>query len=476
MILRNHYSCTVLVAAAAVFVGATSIVVDAELPYGDFPPGLNANASNAETVWADIVEAVFPTWCVDAEENRLDDAGEFCDDGTTNGRWDPIYLTKWHSGEDPALGGYPTDIDTRYPFYYGSGFFGQACAGGNSHCSFDFDGGKYNCAKCGKIVTYNDEGRNGPGHVPPHIGLAALTRAYYDGSFGDVQDWFDYEQNGCRVMPNVLLPMIRKWFPRNEEDGSVGYPPPFTTDGGPGGFDLTYPYPLEYVNLVGDSCLKEKEKFPSAVCYEQHCGGDITNYPEYLEPGHGSPHYCEKDAITVADVNKDWCPYLFFGPKRGKYRHPHIAYSVMETWLANKIMPDKCGPTWDDNDGKDYPYTPYDNSVAFPMMSKVPGFPDDPKQPTCHHGGFTWPGSEGKKRKPVPGEFVIEKFLTPTTIGEPLKQVLAVDDPDFEYFFKGKYKGNCDFVALKRKKRCGKKMDGIKVKESCPVTCCKLAL
>ena len=67
-------------------------------------------------------------------------------------------------------------VDTKYPFYYASGFFGQACAGGNAHCSFDFDGGKHNCAKCGKIVTDNDDGPNGPGHVPPHIGLAALTR------------------------------------------------------------------------------------------------------------------------------------------------------------------------------------------------------------------------------------------------------------------------------------------------------------
>lgn len=55
----------------------------------------------------------------------------------------------------------------------------------------------------------------------------------------------------------------------------------------------------------------------------------------------------------AADVHKDWCPYLYFGPNRGKYRHPHVAYAAVEVWLANKVMPDKCGETWDDNDGKD---------------------------------------------------------------------------------------------------------------------------
>ena len=42
--------------------------------------------------------------------------------------------------------------------------------------TYNFDGGKNNCAMCGKIVTMDDDGPNGPGHVPPHIGLASLTR------------------------------------------------------------------------------------------------------------------------------------------------------------------------------------------------------------------------------------------------------------------------------------------------------------
>lgn len=391
-------------------------LASAQAPFGELPPGLAADGS--QTAWVDFVEKAFPTWCIDDDEIRLTDI-TICSDGTTNGRWDPLYLTKWRGGEDPALGGYPTDIDTRYPFYYGSGFFGQACAGGNSHCSFDFDGGKNNCAKCGKIATDNDDGPNGPGHVPPHIGLAALTRAYHDGGFGEVSTWFDFSQNSCRVLPNVLLTMIRTYFPRNA-DGSVGYPPPFTIDGGPGAPDGTsYPYPLEFVNLVGDSCAGEQGKFPSAQCYEQHSGGTISDYPEYLEAGHGSPHYCSVGA-KAADVNKDWCPYIFFGPNRGKYRHPHVAYAAVETWLANKAMPDMCGSSWDDNDGMDFPSTP-DNSVAFPQMEAVEGFEDHPMQPALNKDdGFIWPGTEGSKRKATSGTFVIEKYLTPTTIGEPI--------------------------------------------------------
>lgn len=413
----------------AFFAMATGAASQNTAEFGELPPGLS---DGSEAAWAKFVEGAFPTWCVDENENRLSDLTT-CADGSTNGRYDPFYLTKWHGGEDPALGGYPTDVDTRYPFYFASGFFGQACAGGNGHCSFDFDGSKNNCAKCGKIVTDSDDGPNGPGHVPPHIGLAALTRAYYDGDFGDVATWFDYNQNACRVLPSVLLPMIRKYFPRGE-DGSVKYPPPFTQDGGPGAENgATYAYPLEYVNLVGDSCTKEQGTFPTADCFESHSNGSATDYPEYLKPGHGSPHYCSVGAME-ADVNKDWCPYIFFGPKRGKYRHPHIAYAAVEVWLANKVMPDKCGATWDDNDGKDYPFTP-DRSIAFPKMAAVEGHPEDPRQPALKEdGAFIWPGDEGRKRKSVSGAFVIDKFLAPTTIGEPMAFPLLTDgsEPDLE--------------------------------------------
>eukprot|EP00957_Ditylum_brightwellii_P186417 14193191-Ditylum_brightwellii.AAC.1 len=64
--------------------------------------------------------------------------------------------------------------------------------------------------------------------------------------------------NGCRVLPNVLLPMIRAYFPR-DENGKAAYPPPFTSEGGPGLPDgMTYPYPLEFVNFVGETCKAEQ--------------------------------------------------------------------------------------------------------------------------------------------------------------------------------------------------------------------------
>jgi len=399
--------------AAALFL--LLVPVQGAKKFGPLPPG-----GPEEDGWAEVLEAAFPTWCTDEDENRIEGCG---------GRWDPFYLTKEHGGEDPALGGYPTDIDTRYPFYYGSAFFGQACAGGNAHCSFDFDASKIACNKCGKIQTLSDDGPNGPGHVPPHIGLAALTRSYNAGLFGDPADWFNYDQNACRIMPHVLLTMIRHYFPRNP-DGTASYPPPFTKEGGTGGpnGEADYPYPLEYVNLVGERCSKEQEKWPSAQCYEAHSGGNIFDYPTYLDPGHGSPHYCTPEAMD-AQINKDWCPYIFFGPKRGKYRHPHIAFAAVETWLSNKVMPDKCGSTWDENDGETYPYTP-DNSVAFPMMSNVErsstGGRGDPQQPTIDVCGmWVWPNPRvGVKRKAVEGSFITNKYIAPSTLEPPL-------DPSF---------------------------------------------
>jgi len=274
-------------------------------------------------------------------------------------------------------------------------------------------------------------------------------------------------------MPDVLLRMIRKYFPRKNADGTgpVKYPPPFTEEGGCGNPDgTTYPYPLEFVNLVGESCEKEKEAFPSAQCYEDH-SGPATDYPSYLKAGHGSPHYCSKGA-KEADVYNDWCPYVFFGPNRGQYRHPHIAYAVVETFLANKVMPTKCGKTWDDNDGADYPYKPNDNSVAFPAMAKVKKFSNDPEQPKLRKdGSFIWPGPEGVKRKAVPGDFVIEKYLTPTTIGKPVKEpVCCVNDKNFRKDAQ-RLKGCGQFLKKKREEKCKLIIDGKPVADSCPVQC-----
>lgn len=137
----------------------------------------------------------------------------------------------------------------------------------------------------------------------PTAPVAAARRAYNDGE--DVAGLFDYAQNQCRVMPHALLTLIRRYFPRDPVTGEVSYPAPFSDAGGPGAPGT---YPLEFVNLVGASCDAENAKHPDwgqIDCYEDHSDGDVSDYPAYLEPGHGSPHYCTT-ALMAAGVNKDW--------------------------------------------------------------------------------------------------------------------------------------------------------------------------
>jgi hypothetical protein len=350
----------------------------------------------------DLIEKAYPTWCIDEDENRLTDV-ETCEDGSPNGRFSPLYFTKQHSGADPELGGYPTNIDINYAFEFAAPYMGQACAGSPHMCSDVFDGSSINCKKCPKLNTMDDNGPYGPGHVPPHISLAAVSNAYQEGKGGDITEWFDFDSNACRILPHKLLSLIRMYYPR-EEDGSVYYPPPFS--------DLGGAYPLEFVNLAGKSCAKEGEKHSTAgnlECFEDH-SGDVSLFPDYLEVGHGSPHYCTT-AGKAADVNPDYCPYIFFGPNRGKYRHPHIAFSAVEVYLSNLIMPDKCNTSWDDSK---YPAA-VDTTVAFPYMSDVVSHGNlvDPQQPTIDDDDmWIWPGPEGTKKKPVVGFFAVDLYAT----------------------------------------------------------------
>lgn len=39
----------------------------------------------------ELIERAYPTWCIDADEQRLADVAT-CTDGTPNGRFTPIYL------------------------------------------------------------------------------------------------------------------------------------------------------------------------------------------------------------------------------------------------------------------------------------------------------------------------------------------------------------------------------------------------
>ena len=124
---------------------------------------------------SDLIERAYPTWCIDEHETRLTDV-DTCADGTPNGRFTPLYFTKQHSGGDPKLGGYPTNIDINYAFEYAAPYLGQACAGSPHHCSDVFDGSKFSCKACPKKGTTDDNGPYGPGHTPPHISYAAVKR------------------------------------------------------------------------------------------------------------------------------------------------------------------------------------------------------------------------------------------------------------------------------------------------------------
>ena len=125
---------------------------------------------------SDIIEAAYPTWCINASETRITGVDK-CKDGTPNGKWSPLYFTKKYSGADPKYGGYPSNIDINYAFEFAAPYYGQACAGSPHHCSEDFDGSTTSCKACLKLTTGTDDrGPYGPGHVPPHISLVAVVK------------------------------------------------------------------------------------------------------------------------------------------------------------------------------------------------------------------------------------------------------------------------------------------------------------
>lgn len=345
---------------------------------------------------AQLIERAYPTWCIDSQERRITNVNT-CADGTPNGRFTPLYFHKYPGiGKDPALGAYPTPIDTHYPFENASPFFGQVGAGSIYHCPANFDGNTLNYkTHCPKVITTDDNGVEGAGHIAPHIALAAATRAYNDEFFFPLSDWFDYETNACHIQPHVLLKLIRKYYPRDPYTGEVYYPPPHSEKGGA--------YPLEFRNLIGDTCKGDPDKDGDLLCFDTHSGGQNV-YPDYLAVGHDSPRYCTKEAIE-ADVPTDWCPYIFFGPNRGKYRHPHIAFSSLETYLANMVMKDKCGTTWDDSN-----YPPPEaigTHLHFPEMT-IGGMGEP--QPVVKDESWVWPGPEGLPLRAVPGKFSVYNY------------------------------------------------------------------
>lgn len=296
---------------------------------------LNADDFN-QPDWAAIIEGAFPTWA--APEGgcpRLDKVGgslatnytEF--PGLEDGKFNPCYYTKAFAGLDPKYGGYPTPIDTHYPYEFAAPFFGQPGDGSTHHCPMNADPSTkiQSCPKinpkcdgdpapkdCNKITD-----DYGIGHVPPFVPLAAVKNAYFNcASENDVCKWFTDKVNPCNIPKDVMDRLIVDYF--GTDDGtSIQFTPPILGDEFPAVDDpkSTY-YKLEY---GGD---------PEA-CADNNCRG---------------PHYCSKEA-AVEDVWGDFCPYIHTGENSGLYRHPHLALAALELWIANKCMgPDICPMTW----------------------------------------------------------------------------------------------------------------------------------
>jgi hypothetical protein len=249
------------------------------------------------------------------------------------------------------------------PFYSPAPFFGQPGAGSPHHCPEDAPE-DIKIQSCPVVETDNDYGPNGPGHVPPPMTLAALRQAIEDDcpTTEDIQTWFNYDQHQCLIMPDILLGFLRRYYPRNEFGANA-----FPSDTDP----------------------------------------DSTTYYELGFPSPQGPHYCT-DAFIEADHWKDFCPYVFEGENAGKYQHPHISLTAVEQYLANMVMPDKCGEEWQPIKGV-YPESSFrDTSIVFPVMESD----DLTAQPMVP---YTWPGTPDRKRKAPLGTFPLYLVMQETT-------------------------------------------------------------
>lgn len=301
-------------------------------------------------------------WEVDEEGRRVEK--KRCTVDTCE--WNPHYITKRYDGLHPDLGGHPTDLDVRYVFFGPSPFAGQPYQGTPHHCNIN-DSDDIKAGDCPKIKTKTDSGADGPGHVPPHISLASLTWAVRDDLFS-LDEMFHYEFYGCRVIPDVLLKMIRQYYPRTDGD-YVEYPPPIVPEGG----DYQY-------------------EFPS--------GNGLDNQVPPYAPG--APHWCTEDMLASGHWD-GVCPYVFEGPDAGKYRHPHIAYAALEVYLANLAMPEKCAETWLQNNPSFLDDNRVTTDTPFPVMSND-NYPADTVENWLGQPVLPW-SYESAPAKAVEGSF-----------------------------------------------------------------------
>lgn len=210
-----------------------------------------------------LIDIAFPMWEVDENGNRVETKSCTVD----SCEWNPFYVTKRYDGLHPDLGGHPTDNDVKYAFYASSPFEGQPYPGTNHHCPIDAPD-DIKAGDCPKIETLSDTDTKGPGHIPPHIGLASLTRGFEEELFS-MEEMFDYDSSECRVIPDVLFQMIREYYPRTEGE-KVVYPSPIVPEGG----DYQY-------------------EFPS--------GNGLDNQEPPYESG--SPHWCTEEMLATGHWN-----------------------------------------------------------------------------------------------------------------------------------------------------------------------------
>mmetsp|Transcript_22398 Transcript_22398/g.40398 ORF Transcript_22398/g.40398 Transcript_22398/m.40398 type:complete len:414 (+) Transcript_22398:44-1285(+) len=316
---------------------AASFIVASAIPSA-LAAGDDSTATTLPEIFS-LIDIAFPMWEVDADGNRI----EMSECTVTSCKWNPFYVTKRYDGLHPDLGGHPSDNDVKYAFFASSPFAGQPYPGTPHHCPMDAPD-DIKAGECPKIKTTSDSSEQGPGHVPPHISLAALTWGAEEELF-PMEDMFDYDNHECRVVPDVLFKMIRNYFPRTEGE-EVDYPPPITPEGG----DFQYEFPS------GNGLDKQE--------------------PPYAA---GPPHWCTEE-FTASGHWDGVCPYVFEGPDAGKYRHPHIAFAALEVYLANKHMPAECAVTWLENNPDFLDPDRVTTDTPFPVMDA-----DDAANTTVAH-------------------------------------------------------------------------------------------
>lgn len=373
--------------------------------------------------WKAIIERAFPPWKVPKGGcPRLDKVGgklekKFGKFPTSeDDKFNPCYYTKAFAGLDPALGGYPTPIDTKYVYEFAAPFFGQPGDGSTHHCPMNADPltpvqscPKVGTGGCGEGVkdcnVITDE--FGIGHVPPFVPLAAVRNAFL-GCEEDVCQWFDDDVNQCNIKKSVLDRLVTKTF--GTDDGKIKFTPPKILDDLPATDPKSTYYKLEY--------LDDPEG-----CKDNNCRG---------------PHYCSKEAAE-ADIWGDFCPYIHTGENSGQYRHPHLALAALELWIANKCKPEACPSTWlDSPNGQGYGMDAKTSTSI--TWSEMEDNYDPMAQPAVPYawpnsGNGIYPGKElydGLLFKPVPGNYVT-KFVAagskPSTTMCPVDPVDPEDEP-----------------------------------------------